>query len=231
MNFVVDIVILAIMLICIFLGYKKGLIGVAFNILGFFIALIIALILYTPISNFIINNTSIQPTLKEAISGTVASYVIKTDEQDEQVSDDEQEVKDNSPKVMTDYINGFIEKEQQKVEQTEKEIIDNVSETVATNIIKVGVGILVFIVAKVALIFVKIFAKVIAKLPIIVQFDKLGGVVYGILQGLIIIYILLAIVSLFAPTMENTAILEAINSSYIGKLMYNNNMILNIVFK
>ena len=79
MSFVVDIIILIIMITCIFLGYKKGLIRVAVNILGFFIALLISLILYTPISNFVINNTSIQPTLKEAISGTVTPYVIKTE--------------------------------------------------------------------------------------------------------------------------------------------------------
>lgn len=226
MAFVVDIIILAIMIICIFLGYKKGLIGVAVNILGFFIALIIAFILYTPISNFIINNTPIQPTLKEAISGTVTPYVINVNENEE----DNKEEENNSPKVMTDYINGFIENEKQKVEQTEKDIIDNVSETVANNLIKVAVGILVFIVAKIALIFVKIFAKFISNLPIIGQFNKLGGAIYGVLQGLLVVYILFAILSVFAPTMENSGILEAVNSSMIGKMMYNNNIILKIIF-
>ena len=226
MAFVVDIIILAIMITCIFLGYKKGLIGVAVNILGFFIALIIAFILYAPISNFIINNTSIQPTLKEAISETVAPYVINAEENKE----DTKEAENNSPKVMTDYINGFIEKEKQQVEQKEKDIINNVSETVANNLIKIAVGILVFIVAKIALLFVKVLAKFISDLPIIGQVNKIGGIIYGVLQGLLIIYILLALTSLFAPTMENSAILEAINSSMIGKVMYNNNIILKIIF-
>ncbi len=222
MAFIVDIIILAIMLLCIFLGYKKGLIGVGVNILGFLIALVIAFLLYTPISNFIIKNTTIQPTLKEAISGTVASYVINDEEK--------QETEDNSPKVMTDYINSFIEQEKQHVEQTEKDIINNVSETVADNLIKIGVGILVFIVSKILLIFVKVLAKFISKLPIIGQFNKLGGAIYGVLQGLLIIYILLAILSIFSPTLENSAILEAINSSKIGKMMYDNNIILKIIF-
>ena len=226
MTYIIDIIILVIMLICVFFGYKKGLIGVAVNILGFFIALIIALILYTPISNFIIHNTTIQPTLKEAISGMVTPYVISADENKE----DTEEAENNSPKVMTDYINGFIEKEKQQVEQTEKDIINNVSETVANNLIKIAVGILVFIVAKIALLFVKVLAKVISDLPIIGQFNKVGGAIYGVLQGLLIIYILFAILSVFAPTMENSVILESINSSIIGKMMYNNNIILKIIF-
>lgn len=226
MAFIVDIIILAIMVTCIFLGYKKGLIRVAVNILGFFIALLIALILYIPISNFIINNTPIQPALKEAISGPVTAYVIGTEKNGE----GEEVVEDNSPKVMTDYINEFVENEKQKVEQTEKDIINNVSETVANNLIKIAVGILVFIVAKIALLFVKALAKLISNLPIIGSFNKLGGALYGVLQGLLIIYILFAILSVFAPTMENSGILEAVNSSMIGKIMYNDNIILKIIF-
>jgi len=209
MAIIVDIIIIEIMLVCILFGYKKGLIRVAVNILGFFIALLIALILYTPISNFIINNTSIQPTLKEAISGTVTSYVIKDSEEEQEDSED------NSPKVMTDYINGFIEKEKQHVEQTERQIIDSVSKTVASNLIKIAVGIIVFIVAKIGLIFVKALAKVISKIPIIGQFNKIGGAIYGVLQSLLIVYIMFTVLSVFAPTMEESGILEAVNSSKI----------------
>ena len=77
MAIIVDIIIIAIILICIFFGYKKGLVGVAVNILGFIIALLIALILYAPISNFIINHTPIQTTLENAIKETVTPFVIK----------------------------------------------------------------------------------------------------------------------------------------------------------
>ena len=224
MAFIIDIIIIAIIVACVFFGYKKGLVGVAVNILGFIIALLIALILYVPISNFIINHTSIQPTLEEAIRGTVTSYVIKDSEEEQEESED------NSPKVMTDYINGFIEKEKQHVEQTERQIIDSVSKTVASNLIKIAVGIIVFIVAKIGLIFVKALAKVISKIPIIGQFNKIGGAIYGVLQSLLIVYIMFAVLSVFAPTMEESGILEAVNSSKIGGAMYNNNIILKIVF-
>ena len=224
MAFIIDIIIIAIIVVCVFFGYKKGLVGVAVNILGFIIALLIALILYVPISNFIINHTSIQPTLEEAIRGTVTSYVIKDSEEEQEESED------NSPKVMTDYINGFIEKEKQHVEQTERQIIDSVSKTVASNLIKIAVGIIVFIVAKIGLIFVKALAKVISKIPIIGQFNKIGGAIYGVLQSLLIVYIMFAVLSVFAPTMEKSGILEAVNSSKIGGAMYNNNIILKIVF-
>ena len=214
MAIIVDIIIIAIIIACVFFGYKKGLVGAAVNILGFIIALLIALILYAPISNFIINHTPIQPTLENAIKETVTPFVIKDNQNNEEI----------------DYINGFIEKEKQKVEQTEIQIIDNVSKTVAANLIKIAVVIIVFIVAKVGLIFVKQLAKIISKLPIIGGFNKIGGAIYGVLQSLLIVYILFAVLSVFAPTMENSGILEAVNSSKIGSAMYNNNIILKIVF-
>lgn len=224
MAIIIDIAVVVIILACIALGYRKGLIGAAVNILGFFIALIIALVLYTPISNFIINNTPIATSLQESIKGTVTPFVIDTEEKDKN------ENKENTPKVMTDYINNFIEEEKAKAEQTELQIIDNVSKTVAINLVKIAVIIVLFVAAKIALLFVKALGKIISNLPIVGQFNKLGGAIYGIIQGLAIVYILLAIVSLFAPTMESTGLIELINSSTIGKMMYNNNIILKIVF-
>ncbi len=63
----VDLILIGIIALCIFLGYKRGLIGVAVRIIGFFAALIIALIFYTPVSNYIINNTDIVIKLEQTI--------------------------------------------------------------------------------------------------------------------------------------------------------------------
>ena len=56
---VIDIIIIAIIAACILAGYRKGLIGVAFHLVSFIIAILVALLLHGPISNFIIQNTQI----------------------------------------------------------------------------------------------------------------------------------------------------------------------------
>ena len=226
MQIAIDIIIIAIISLCTFIGYKRGLIKVAINILGFFLAIIISLILYNPVSNFIINNTQIKNNIKQSISGTVESYVI------EETAEDEEQVEEkNESKIISNYINNFVKEEKQKVENTKKQMIENISDTVAVNIIKVGSAILVFIIAKIILLVIKIFADEIGKLPIIKQFNEAGGLVYGILQGMLIIYIVLAIISLIAPSVQDSMILDAINNSTIGKFLYNNNIILKFIFK
>ena len=68
MAIIIDLIVIAILVLSTFLGYKKGLIGVAFKILSFLIAIVITLILYRPISNYIINNTEIALTIENSIS-------------------------------------------------------------------------------------------------------------------------------------------------------------------
>lgn len=224
MAFIIDIIVIAVIALCTFLGYKKGLIKLAVGILGFFLAIIIALVLYTPISNFIINNTSVKDNIKNAISDTVKSYVIKEENA-------EGEEKQQESKVMVTYIDGIVAKQKEMIVTGEKELIDTVSDNVAVNIIRIGVALAVFIISKLILIFINVFADLIGKLPIIKQFNKVGGTIYGIIQGILIVYIVFAIISLIAPMLNNTDFLEQINNSLIGNMVYNNNIILKLLFK
>ena len=97
----IDLIILAILLISTFLGYKKGLIGVAFKIVSFLIALVITLILFKPISSYIINHTEISQTLENAITQKLSNVKIENGE----ISKDET----NLPKVIINYINEGID--------------------------------------------------------------------------------------------------------------------------
>lgn len=224
MEFIVDIIIILTIALCTFIGYKRGLIKVAVNILGFFLAIIISLTLYEPISNFVINNTNIKEKIKQSISGTIEEYV--EDEENEK----ESEEKDES-KIISTYINSFIKGEKQKIENSKRQVVESVAENVAINIIKVGVAVLVFIIAKALLLIIKIFAEGIGKLPLIKQFNEAGGLIYGILQGVLIIYIVLAVISLVSPSLNDSSLTDAINNSIVGKYLYNNNIVLKIIFR
>ena len=67
MSILLDLIIVGIILLSTFLGYKKGLIGVAFKIVSFVIAIVITLILYVPVSNLVINHTGLDESIENAI--------------------------------------------------------------------------------------------------------------------------------------------------------------------
>lgn len=76
-----DIIVIIFIALCILLGYIRGFAKVAIKIIGFIASLIIALILYTPISNYIINNTEIVNNLQTAIQEKI--YTENKEEKEE----------------------------------------------------------------------------------------------------------------------------------------------------
>ena len=212
MAIIVDLVILGIILLCIIVGYVRGLTGSLIKILSFVIAIVIAFILFIPISSLVINNTQIDEKLEQSIR----EMIVQNNENKEE----------KMPEAITDYIGRQIE---QAADSAKETIADNTAREVSTTIVKAGTWIILFILARIILICLKFITGLIAKLPVIKQCDKIGGIIYGLIEGLIIIYVLLAIISFVSP-MTNGTLVSAINQSYVGNMMYNNNLLLDIVF-
>lgn len=132
---------------------------------------------------------------------------------------------------MPDIINNYIGKTISEAANTAK---DSIVETVATNLsvtaIKIITLVLLFILIRIALVCIKFITNIISKLPIISGINKIGGIVYGVIEGLFIIYLILAITMAISTMTGNTEILIYINQSNIGKIMFNNNILLKIIF-
>ena len=218
MSIVLDLVIVGIILICIFLGYKKGLTKSLIKIFSFIIAIIVAAILFKPVSNFIIQNTELDDNIKksvvEALSGqTNEEGLIKEDS--------------NLPKAMVDYINNEVGK---TVNETKNTVVEKVATSISEIAINVIVAIGLFVLIRIALSFVSFLSKFITDLPIIKQFDKAGGIVYGVVKGFLIVYIILALISVISPAITQTGIVDIISKSYIGDFLYNHNLLVDLIF-
>lgn len=217
MSFIIDIIILAILLLSILLGYKKGLTKCIIKIFSFVIALVIAFVLFKPISNFIISKTTIDDNIKNSIVEIVGEDI-----------SEEGKVKEDSnlPDSMVKHINESIK---DSVNETKNTVVNTVAEDISKGIVNVCTGIGIFIIARILLIFVRALSSIITDLPIIKQVDKLGGVAYGVVRALIVIFIVSAIISFISPIIENTGLIVAINKSILGSIFYNHNILLNII--
>ncbi len=220
MSIIIDLVVVGIFLLCIFLGYKRGLAGCILNILSFVLAIIIAAVLYKPVTNYIIDHTQVDENIEQSI---VQMLEGKVDEEGNIKSEET-----NLPKDMVSYINNAVT---DSVNDMKNSAIEASAKEITKTIISAAAAILVFVLAKIILLVVKILTKFVTDIPIIKQVNELGGILYGVLEALLIIWILLAILSLIAPMVEQTGIVIAINKSVIGNLLYQNNILLKIVFK
>ena len=205
-----DLIIIAILVLSIVMGYKKGLINVVFNIFAFFIALIATIILYRPVANIIINNTEIDDKIKSAIINNT--------------TEEKQSEESSSNTGMQKYIEDAIKN---TADEAKSQVIETVANTISIRAVEILTSIILFIVIRAVLIVLKVFTQAIANLPLIKQFNELGGVIYGIAKGLIIVYIILTIMYFVVSINGKGNIAEAINNSYITKILYNNNIIVN----
>lgn len=211
---IADIVVIAIMALCVFLGYYRGLIHVAVRLLGFVVALIVALVLYTPVSNYIIENTN----AVASIQGVVQNKLYKPEEKQEENTIQN----DNFVSQMEKYIGD-------KTDEFKANTSEVVSREVAIAVVRGLTWIGLFIGIRIIMLFIKALASVIEKIPIIKQFNKAGGTIYGILEGFAIIYAALAIINLTAPMIKENKVVEQIEDSHICKIMYENNLLLKLI--
>lgn len=227
MGIILDIIIVLILFLNIYFGYKKGLIKVAFNAFAFLIAIIATLILFNPIATLVIKNTEIDENIKSII----VSNFNKTpkDEKNMQHNDKIEINVDNSSKekdtnIISIYIND-------KIKDLTNEAKEKTIETIATNIsekiVKVIIAIALFIAIRVLIILLKFLSESISDLPIIKQFNKAGGVLYGLLKSVLIIYLLLTVLFIINSMKNSEKIQNLVYSSYITKVLYENNAIVD----
>ena len=211
---IVDIIILVVVVLAILLGIRRGLMVSLVNFFSIIIALVVAFMLYKPVGEFIIDRTDIGNDLKQIIEENIPM----NGDEIMQIGEDS-----NLPKGMREFIN----KQAQDVNTSKDDAIEKISTQLSTEIIMIISFIGTFIVVRIALIVVKVVSKIIAKLPIINQADHIGGAIVGAVQGIIIVYFAFAIISTISPVLENTKILQQIDNSFVGKMMYNDNIIMN----
>ena len=116
------------------------------------------------------------------------------------------------------------------IESATNSILQGGSKTLAINIIYGITMIVLFIIARIALIFISAIANMVSKLPILNQFNKLGGIIYGLLRGVIIVYVILMVINLIITLNPTGKIKENIDETYLAKTMCEYN-ILNVFFK
>ncbi len=220
MAIAIDLILLGIIGLSTFLGYKKGLIGVAFKILSFIIAIVITLILYRPISSYIVNNTEIAKNIENTITKKLSSI--------QKIEDGKIEKADtNLPNVIVNYINDQITN---TVNEAKNTVVQTVSKELTISIVNLIVMIALFVITRLLLLFAKAILEAVSELPIIKQFNEAGGIIYGIVRGILVIYVILTIITLILPMSDKTGILNQINSTILTKILYNNNLILMIFF-
>ncbi len=225
LGIIVDVILFLVIAGNAVAGYKMGLTRVVFNIFSSLIAIILVFILYKPISNYIYHNTKIGQNIEITIQEKLSGFLIeKTKEQNGAAMQKEN--------TKNDTIDIFLGEEVgQMIETASGDLVASVSNEISYKIISGVVFLVLFAVIRLALYVLKNYADFLANLPFIRLINSSGGMIYGVIKGFLLVYVILAIISLMMPMISDTIVIQAINEAFIGSKMFKSNIILNVIFK
>lgn len=202
MGIVIDIILVLIVALSAFLGYKKGLVELGAKLFAGIIAIVITLIIYKPVGNIVIKNTSID----EKIENTILEKTTNVIDENSKISDNKyiQDASDNA------------------VSQVKEEALPEQARNIAVNVVYVATALILFIVSKIVLSIVISLANAVASLPILKQFNEIGGLLYGLVRGAIISLVLILVIGTIAKLNPNGSLSKNVESTYLLKEVYDN---------
>lgn len=229
-----DIFVLAVILVSGYLGFKKGFMLSLLKLVSFFIAVIVA-VKFSPLVAKILAGTFIFTKIK---SGIYDKLMLQQEGHmsaaNEGAAATAESVVDGLklPEFLKDLISDKVVGNMPNVGELidYASIVDKISDVLANFIISIISVILLYIIARIALIFAKSIIKKVSKLPVLKQADKLGGFAFGAVEGLLTVYIVFAVLMLFHATPLFRGFFESIETSVLAKYFYENNFIVGWIF-
>ena len=223
MGIILDVIVIAIFALNIFICYKKGLVRLAVGLIAVLTAIVLSIILYKPISNLVIKNTGLDKKIENVI---IENFSAETkDGQDVSIC-----FLYSLGLICTICRNVLQKYVDDAVTKTQNEIVYETANTLAVKVINVVVFLIIFIIVRAVLQLLTFISDIITSLPIIKQCNEVGGVLYGVIKALLIIYAILAIVFFVIFITGKSNISDIISSSYITKFFYENNILLKLIF-
>lgn len=135
----------------------------------------------------------------------------------------------NTP-LQTKIENIIIEKTQTENQEENSNVINELSQNmikeqaknISINVVHAITMIGIFLVVKIILSIVFALINGIANLPILKQFNEVGGIAYGLVRGAIISVICIALLGVYAKINPQNKINKEIENTYLTKIVYKN---------
>ena len=221
-----DLIVFAIIVLFAIIGLKRGFFITIIKIASFFVSVLIAIKLY-PVLSKVFQKTAVYLKIKASILNTLLmkKQELTAGGGTEQASES---LIDSLP--LPEFLKSIIDKGAASAAQGYAELADNVSSQLANLVCDIVSVIVLFAAAMIAFVILKFIFKGIAKLPVFKQLDKIGGLALGAVEGLLYVYILLAVLMLFHSNPKFEKVFNSVENSLVAGSLYENNFIVSGMF-
>lgn len=253
------IVVLALLAVYMYMGYRKGMVMIIMSFVALAVSIVLTSAAAPALSRYVMNNTDLYETLYESTcnslqsNNTVSDAIASAGQQvgagsGGSFADDEFESR------LDEFIESVVslmpipESLQESIlsvtgdetalqnigtgdinTQIEAVITDLVAARVAEMIISSGCYIVVFAIVYAAIYIIFRIVNGICRLPVIKELNKGLGIIFGLLKGILVVWLFFIAVTVFYNTAPAQSIIACINENTFLTWLYDNNIIMNIL--
>lgn len=241
MNWVL-IMVVAILAGFAVVGYWKGLLKIAFSLVSGILILVVVIWVSPLISDFLVNHTEIREKIvancEESIRQSVEEKMQEetkavTEMTIEEFSEAADKLLEHGIKLPDSLLENILAKISGVTDQT----IDlsgayhEAAEQMADFIIR-GVSFLIaFVLATIAAILISGLLGIVSKIPVIGGVNRICGLLVGAVNGLLIVWILFYLVTVFSTSEFGQMVVSNIYENKLLIYLYENNLLLKIILK
>ena len=214
MEIVLLIIVIGTLALSAYLGFQKGFLRTIVGMSSLLISLALVVALSPLVTDFITRKTSFKETVYESIDEKLMEMV------KEKTADTTEEIK----RVLDDsfipslVLQSFNDKISDRL--APDEYVHNASMYMASKVTQ-ALGILVTLVLSfIVLKLILILTGLISKVPIISGVNKIFGIVLGLVRGLILVWILCYVITVFSYTDMGQEAVQAMKNNKILSLFY-----------
>jgi len=224
-----DILVLCIIVGFAIMGLLNGFLLSVFRLVSYFISIFLAIKLY-PIVAKVLMTTALYTNIQHSIFKSL----MKQQETQAPLAAGKAVESLNLPSFLNGTVFNGLKTNGIKIDPAKilplSDIMDKISKVLAQIVIDVISLVVLYLLIRIGLIFVKFILKGISKLPVFKQVDKVGGFALGAVEGLLSIYILFAIITLFRTSPQLKVFFDAVDKSLIANFFYQHNFIIQWMF-
>lgn len=222
----ITLAVVALVLMCALIGYKRGLIKSVLSAAGIVGAIILANILNPYVADFLADFTSLREDIHDKIEVSMG-----VDELEEQLTVYDQEKLLESmdmPELVKNYIrsgNASLEKGQTTVVSYIDYVVDYL-----TDMVMKGVAYLLTVVITSLIILILLaLSNILPGIPVLNGLNRWGGVIFGIVQAILITWVAMLVITFMSAFSWAKDMMDMIDGSAMLSYLYDNNVFLKVV--
>ncbi len=210
-----DFIILIILIITIVIGIKQGFASLVINFISFILAILLAVLLCQNLADWITEKVDWDENIKSKVENVVPIT--------------EENITIDMSNTIVESMQNSIDEATNTVNEKKEELRENIADTVTRKTMVVISFLIIFFSVRIILLVIKLLVKFFNDHDDTLRtIDKVGGFIIGLIQGLIIVYIMLGVIAAVSPSLNNrNAIEKEVYTSLYAKYFYDNNILVN----